>query len=94
MQVYIPLIAQRLFSCCLPQPIQAECVNRGGASLANSTELIGCKGLWEEGSLGAEVNICVCEQSSVPFTVFVCLSLSPSQSWNGNTKGGTGRGSY
>lgn len=30
-----------------------------GASLANSTELIGCKVLWVEGSLGAEVNMCV-----------------------------------
>lgn len=59
MLVYVPLIAHHLSSCCLPQPIQGECARRGGAPLAHSAKLIGCKGLWVEESLGAEVNICV-----------------------------------
>lgn len=84
--------------------LPTACLNRSrqrGVPLANSTKLIGRKGLWVEGGLGAEVNICLCMcvcmeagQSWGLFSVFVCLSLSSSQSRNGNTKEGTGRGSY
>lgn len=57
--------------------LPAACLDQSrqrGAPLANSKKLIGCKGLWVEGSLGAEVNICVARVGSY----LVCLCVYPS----------------